>query len=192
MTATLQPADVPGLIDDPTGETLVWFAQHVPLGQAIVEIGSYVGKSTAYLASGAGDDVPIYAVDPWEQIDAHETWCQYCDHIHQPTLAEFVDNLIAAGVGDRVTPMQGLSTEVAMRYDGPPIGLLFIDGDHAESAVIADFRAWKPHLAKRAVILFDDYAVTNNPGVARAVAKLRTALEQPIIHSDRLAAARLR
>lgn len=188
----LQPADVPGLIDDPAGRTLAWFAARVPSGQAIVEIGSYVGKSTAYLASSAPDDVPVYAVDPWETINAHETWCAHRNDIEQPTLAQFVDNLIAAGVGHKVTAMQGLSTNMAAKYDGPPVGMLFIDGDHVEREVIADFRAWKRHLAKGAVVIFDDYAVTRNPGVARAVAKLRTAFAQPEIHNDRLAVARMR
>lgn len=158
-------ARVEGLITPAVGRALHALAGRVPAGRAIVEVGSYRGMSTIYLASAAPDGVPVYAVDPWELVDV-AVWCGHCE---QPTRAQFEAQLSAAGLLDRVTIRQGLSVDVAAGYDGPPVGLLFVDGDHHYGAVWADLVSWQPQLAARSVVAIDDYAATSNPDVARAV-----------------------
>lgn len=167
----LQPLhDLEGLIDNGTGVLLYNLAREVPGNQAIVEIGSYHGKSTAYLAQGArdGNSSPVFAVDPWEQVDVKK-WCRHCE---QPTFAKFKAQLELVGLFDAVTPMRLDSAHAADQYEGGPIGLLFIDGDHSEEACFRDFILWVPDMAPNAVVVFDDYAVTKNPGVAKAVNRL--------------------
>jgi len=48
------------------GETLAKLASIILSDQAIVEIGSYMGKSTCYLASGTTGAM-VYAIDLWEK-----------------------------------------------------------------------------------------------------------------------------
>lgn len=168
---TTAPSELEGLITDDVGKSLTYWAAKVKPGYAIVEIGSYRGKSTAFLATAAREGVAIYAVDPWETRPIGE-WCRWCPSYKQPRIAEFLFALEQAGVRERVTPLMGLSTKIAESYDGPEIGLLFIDGDHSAEACEADFRAWRPHMGKGSLVLFDDYGVTANPGVAEAVDKL--------------------
>lgn len=179
-------ADLDGLITPEVGGLLAALAQNVPEGTAIVEIGSYRGKSTAYLAAAAPKDVPVYAVDPWELLDIKE-WCHWCPKRMQPTLSQFIEQLESVGLVHRIIVVQGFSVFAADRYAGPPISLLFIDGDHSREAVAVDFHSWYPHLAQVATVVFDDYGVTRNSGVKEAIADL--GLEVQVTADERLAVA---
>jgi hypothetical protein len=158
-------SDIPGLITDEVADALAELSSAVTPGLAIVEVGSYHGKSTAYLAGNAPDGVLVYAVDPWELVDVRQ-WCIWCP---QPELAEFQRNLDRAGLLWRVKARQGRSIDVARSYDGPLIGLLYIDGDHSAESVRSDIDAWRRYLAPDARIAVDDYGGTANPEVAPVV-----------------------
>jgi predicted O-methyltransferase YrrM len=158
--------ELPGLVSPQAGRTLVAAAASIAPGQAIVELGSYKGKSACYLAHG-GYTAPVYAVDAWS--DKVQDWSR---QIKSATLAEFEANVASVGLTDRITPVQDTTVGAAKSYAGPPVGLLFIDGDHAQKAALADFMAWRRHLANDAEIIWDDFGTRNNPGVGAAVARL--------------------
>jgi hypothetical protein len=56
----------------------------------------------------------------------------------------------------------------------PPaaVDLLVIDCDHRRDDIVATFARWRPHLAGDAVVVFDDFAGSNHPGVREAVTTL--------------------
>ncbi len=60
--------------------------------------------------------------------------------------------------------------------DGPAspttCDLLLIDADHDRDAVEAGFRAWYEHVAPGGVVVFDDFAAPELPGVSEAVRDL--------------------
>jgi predicted O-methyltransferase YrrM len=156
-----------GLMNPGIGPALYNLAQQVPEDQAIVEVGSFMGKSTCYLACGSRDGygAPVVAVDPWDSSSV------YGKHgYNRPVVREtFEAQLKKMRVRGRVVARQAFSVDAAAAYDGPKIGLLFIDGNHTEPAVRADVEAWSPHLATGHVIAFDDYDTPKNPGVAKVV-----------------------
>lgn len=183
-------AELDGLISRDVGELLYSFAALVPSDQAIVELGSYRGKSTCYLATGAALDngAPVYAVDAWsEEVSAWRA--AVLKALPSPVYEDFTAQLDKAGVRDGVRIIRSLTTLAAELYDGPPVGLLYIDGDHSREAVLADFRAWRRHLAPNAVVVFDDFGVTKNPGVGLAVGDLESSGE--LIDVDKLKSERL-
>jgi len=165
-------AALEGLITPDVGEHLHLLASKIPADQHVVEIGAWKGKSSCYLAAGrrAGAGGRVFSVDPWS-ADVQE-WSRYHP---SATLGEWAAQVDAAGYGDVVTPMRGRSTDVAPEWRHGPIGLLYIDGDHAREAVLADFAAWRPHLAATAVVVFDDYGVSHNPDVAPVVHELQVS-----------------
>ena len=55
---------------------------------------------------------------------------------------------------------------------GVGVDLLFVDSSHDREATVAEFRAWEPRLAPRALVVLRDYANPAHPGVAEAVAEL--------------------
>lgn len=160
----IEPSDLVGLITHEAGAVLEHLASQVPAELAVVELGSHKGLSTAYLATGSkkGNGAPVFAVDPWDLPGN-----VYGKHgYNQRSVREaFETQLRAARLWSRVTPIQGFSTEIAKTWDGPKVGLLFVDADHAEEAVRADVNAWTPHLAEEHVIVLDDLDTPRNPGV---------------------------
>lgn len=188
-------AELDGLISREVGEALHNFAACVPADQSIVEIGSYLGKSTAYLATGAAldDGAHVYAVDAWS-IEVSAWRSAVLGRLPSPEYDMFLAQLDKAGVRDRVTPIRSLSTLAAELFpdvgdrDGS-VGLLYIDGDHHKDAAMADLRAWRRYLASDALIIFDDYATTQNPGVKAAVEALEANKEIKNVEvvADRLA-----
>lgn len=164
-------AELHGLIPPEVGAALADLAALVPSDQAIVEVGSFQGKSTCYLAEGAkaGDGAHVYAVDAWD-LDGNVTG--RFGFAEPATREAFEQQVRSARLWSRVTPRQGFSVDVAADWNGPPVGLLFIDADHHEDNVRADYRAWSPHLAAGAVVVFDDLDTPRNPGVRVVVDEL--------------------
>ncbi len=140
--------DVPGWLSDEEGEALYELAQECTGKGVIVEIGSWKGKSTICLGLGsrAGNGIRIFAVDP------------HADYRH----GEFKDNIERAGIADLVTPVQGLSQQVADDFD-EPIELLFVDGSHEEDDVRADFDKWVPKVVDRGIVAFHDTTWHDGP-----------------------------
>jgi predicted O-methyltransferase YrrM len=58
------------------------------------------------------------------------------------------------------------------------VEMLYIDSSHSREATIEELRAWSPVLAPRAVVVFDDYANPDYPGVREAVQQLGLTGEQ--------------
>jgi len=119
---------------------------------AIVEIGSYRGRSTIALATGSarGARTPVYAVDP------HETFTGVLGGQFGPDdQCEFLHNIERAGIAQLVIPIVKTSVTAAADWS-EAIGLLWIDGDHRYDAVKKDFELWSPFVAADGRIAFDD------------------------------------
>lgn len=183
-------AEMAGLIPAVVGEELARLAAEVPANLAIVEIGSFQGLSTTYLALGAktGRGAHVWAVDPWDLPGT-----VYGKHgYNRPIIRErFEEQLRGARVWSQVTPLQAFSNDAAADYTGPPIGLLFVDGDHAAESVRSDIAAWTPHLAEDHVIALDDWGTPKNPGVAEVAAEIEDRYDVSI-EAERLAVCRPR
>lgn len=146
------PETVPGWLSPREGRLLHTLAKACSQRGAIVEIGSYLGKSTIFLALGAraGGGARVYAIDPHTGSPEHRTgpnpvW----------TFDAFMGNLHSAGVQDQVVPLVMSSTDAARGFPAP-VELLFIDGNHAWESVRQDFDAWFPHVAGGGVIALHD------------------------------------
>ncbi len=125
--------DVDGWLTEAQARTLFAAAAAVPQDRAIVEIGSHHGKSTIILASAAQHGVPVFAIDPF----ADERWGGGV-----PARTRFHENLQRAGVDAKVEAMRMTSTCAADRWDGRPVGLVYLDGAHDEESVLEDIDRW--------------------------------------------------
>jgi MMP 1-O-methyltransferase len=141
-------ADVPGWLTDEEGEALYALAKECSGRGAIVEIGSWKGKSTICLGLGsrAGRGVPIFAIDP------------HADY----RFGDFKANVERAGIHDLVTPIASLSQSAADDFD-EPIELLFVDGSHEYDLVLEDFEKWVPKVVDGGWVAFHDTTWTVGP-----------------------------
>lgn len=182
-----------GLIPNELGRALYGFAYGIAPYRRIVELGSYKGKSTCYLAAGAraGAGARVVAIDPWD-LPGNPAG----KHGYRSSRPAFNAQVESMGLTDRITPVQGFSTEVASRWNelegNATVELLYIDGDHEEKPVRDDFLAWEGKLTRRAHVLFDDFDTPRNPGVRRAIESLQDRLTPPVVLAGRLAWCRWR
>jgi predicted O-methyltransferase YrrM len=124
----------------------------------IVEIGSWKGRSTAWLAAGARlSGAKVYAVDP------HTRSREDPDAV---TLEEFRANMARAGLADHVEALVMTSTEAAHSIPGP-VELLFIDGDHSYDGVRQDVALWLPRLVDGGTVMFHDVGTAGYSGPRR-------------------------
>lgn len=178
-----------GLIENPLRDYLRAAAAGVPAGECVVELGSYMGRSTGHLALGVeegGRGVRVHAVDPWEQrtdyTDAYlATATTVANYSKSETRLAFERHLASSGAAAHVEVHQGLGVDVAAEWDGPKVGLLFHDALHTEAEVFADLRAWLPHMAEKATVVLHDagdprYQVQK--GAEKAFTRLKSLRER--------------
>jgi predicted O-methyltransferase YrrM len=162
-------AGVEGFLHDLEGYVLMQLAAKGGGVGAIVEIGSFMGRSTAFLAAGskmAGRE-RVVAVDHFRGSIEHQAGGTFANATliqHGTTFHRFQQNLQRLGLDDHVITIQNSSANAAKTWQGP-VRLLFIDGDHAYESCRQDFEAWAPFLVPHGLVCFHD--VTNYEGVAR-------------------------
>jgi len=154
---------VEGWLTDSEGEFLYNAAMNCKGRGVIVEIGSWKGKSTIWLAKGAkaGSNIKIYAIDPHTGTSSQKR------HGEVDNLAEFKENIKRANVEDVVVPVVKTSEDAERDWDAKPIELLWIDGDHEYEMVKLDFDLWSPYLIEGGTIAFHD--TIGWPGPKRVV-----------------------
>src|SRR5262249_20777801 len=136
---------------------------------AIVEIGSFVGLSTAWLATGskASGREKVFAIDHFAGSPEHQAGGSHESTTliaEGSTYGRFLGNVSRAGVADHIEP-RNLPLHVAALDWVGPIRLLFIDSDHSFEATREDFEVWSPHGGLGGLIALHD--VGTWPGVTR-------------------------
>ena len=134
-------ADVPGWLGDEEALALYEAARSCTGRGAIVELGSWRGRSTICLALGSkeGSGVPVVAVDR---------------HMDK-TFVDFQENIRRAGVADLVRPVRATSDEAFADFD-EPIELIFIDASHKYDDVRRDFDQWVPLVVEGGTVAMHD------------------------------------
>jgi predicted O-methyltransferase YrrM len=129
----------------------------------VLEIGTYCGKSTIYLAAAArAAGGVVVTVDHHRGSEEHQPGWEY----HDPSLVDpevgRIDTLPvlrrtlhAAGVEDVVIPIVGDSALVASVWS-TPLGMVFIDGSHTEEAAQRDYHGWAPKVAPGGLLVIHD------------------------------------
>ncbi|MBI2578471.1 MAG: class I SAM-dependent methyltransferase [Candidatus Aenigmarchaeota archaeon] len=142
---------IEGMLTDREMLLLRSLAKNGPGKGAIVEIGSYKGKSTACLALGTKEAKreKVFAVD-W-----HKGWK---NAVKGGTFGEFSENMKKLGVEDYVMPVVMKSEDAAViwRKKNAPIRLLWIDGSHDYKDVRKDFVLWNRFLVEGGIVAFHD------------------------------------
>lgn len=175
------------LTDEPTRALLARLAAEVPDDQCIVELGVFRGGSLAVLADAA--TAPVFGVDTFGRKGTPDYyrpgshwirwWERFADRKH--TWAD--DRRAAEAAAPTATLIVRETATAGRKWDGPPVGLLYIDADHSYEGVSADWEAWQPHLAPGAIVVFDDYRYMvrgqdHYPDITRFVDELGLPLER--------------
>jgi len=158
-------------------------AEYAPVGP-ILEIGTYCGKSTIYLAAAARDCGQIViTVDHHRGSEEHQPGWEYHDAgLVDPqtgridTLPHFRAAIAVAGLEDYVVAIVGRSAQVA-RLWRVPLGLVFIDGGHTDEAAQADYAGWAPWVTAGGALAIHDVFADPAEGGQAPYRIYRQALE---------------
>ena len=129
----------------------------------LVEIGTYCGKSTLYLAAAAREHGRVVVtVDHHRGSEEHQPGWEYHDPGLVDPMAGRIDTLPvlrrtlhAAGVEASVVAVVGASATVAALWS-TPVALVFIDGGHTEAAARADYEGWARHVMPGGLLVIHD------------------------------------
>jgi len=133
-----------------------------PLGPCL-EIGSYCGRSAAYLGLGCREAGGIlFSIDHHRGSEEQQPGEEYFDPelLDQKTgridtLPAFRAVLSDLSLEDTVVPIISVSSTAA-RFWRTPLSLIFIDGSHTFEAAFADYSSWVSHLLPGGYLLIHD------------------------------------
>jgi predicted O-methyltransferase YrrM len=164
---------IPGMISPRSGQFLYTLCYMQEVQGDVVEIGSWQGRSTSFLAravknSGNG---ALYAIDHFKGNAGKVKYYVVGSRDLSDLKTNFTSHMSRIGLSDAVKlmDMPNEAAEKALREI--KIRFLFIDGDHTRSGVERDIRLFFPKLIPGALVVFDDFS-KNAPGVVEAVDKL--------------------
>ena len=152
-----------GFLDDDEGRCLYETALQAGRLGPCLEIGSYCGKSTVYLATACKKSNSIlFSIDHHRGSEEQQPGEEYFDPDlfdpqsgHIDTFREFRKTIESAGLEDIVVPIVCRSEIVARRW-ATPLSLVFIDGGHALETVLTDYRAWAGHIIAGGYLMIHD------------------------------------
>lgn len=152
-TAWARMSAAPGFLTEREGRFLALAAAVGPDTGAILEIGSFKGKSTVGLASVARH----YGSEPVVAVDPHTSPSSTDPDLHGAgtSFDDFQRSLRTAGVEDAVEVHRAYSGDLAKSWTRP-IRLLWIDGDHRYAGARADLDLYTPFLVDGALIALHD------------------------------------
>lgn len=114
-----------------------------------VEVGCWLGKSAAYLASQCRDknsQNQIYCVDNWDGLDLEYMAKTKERHNKNSIFEIFQQGISDCQLGDLIIPIISCSWEAASKFDDGSCDFIFIDADHSYESVVKDIIAWYPKL----------------------------------------------
>jgi hypothetical protein len=144
--------EVEGWLTEAQAARLAAAAERPRPDGAVVEIGSFRGRSTIVLARAAG---AIVAIDPHAGGDRGPQEILPEAERGDADYAAFHANLAAAGVTDRVRHVRLPSAEAHAAVDGP-LSLLYVDGAHRFGPARADLVDWGARVAPGGTMLVHD------------------------------------
>ncbi len=113
----------------------------------VLEIGSYLGASSCYLAAAlAIQNGHLFCVDTWENQTMPEG--------EYDTFAAFINN--TSPLGKYITPIRKNSKNLVSSDIAHPLSLVFLDGDHSYTAIKNDYEKVAPWLLEGGILAFHD------------------------------------
>lgn len=138
--------DYPGIYND--------MIAAAPNNAHFVEVGSYKGRSAAYML--------VEIINSGKQIKLDCVDIGYQPEVHQ--------NLMS--VNEYYTHRQLPSVDASVEYEANSLDFVWIDGDHSYEAVINDINAWLPKVKPGGWIGGHDYNHPMHEGVKQACCEL--------------------
>ena len=146
------------------------FVEKCPDHGHIIEVGSWKGRSSVFLA------VEIINSNKQIKFDCIDTWLGTINDAYLSVSIKrennklfelFLNNI--EPVKHVITPIKSSSLKASSLYRDESIDMIFLDADHSYEAATLDIEAWLPKVKKNGILAGHDYINHLYPGVKRAV-----------------------
>lgn len=148
--------------------------KRAPSGAHFVEVGTYAGKSAAFMAvdiANSGKQIQFDACDTFEGVE-RKFFPDESDYLAQEALRDADGLMVTAAranlapVADVVTVRVGDSLALAESYADASLDFVFLDDDHSTPHLLKELAAWYPKVKPGGVLAGHDL---NWPSVQAAV-----------------------
>jgi MMP 1-O-methyltransferase len=170
----------------PAGEGLALYAAALTatVDGPLLEVGTWMGKSTLYLAAAARErKTHVVTVDHHRGSEEHQPGWDYHDAALVDPVVGKVDTLphyrrttATAGVEDVVVAVVAPSETLAALWS-TPLAFVFLDGSHTDESAQRDLAAWAPHLMPGGTLAIHDVFPDPADGGQAPYRMYRTALD---------------
>jgi predicted O-methyltransferase YrrM len=142
-----------GFMPRDEGRALYRSALAVPVDGALLEIGSYCGKSAIYIGAAARErNTVLFSLDHHRGSEENQPGWEW----HEPDLVDaaigeidtlpfFRRAIHDAGLEGTVVAIVGDSAKVAPHWSSP-LAFVFIDGGHGAEPAHRDYEMWSPRV----------------------------------------------
>jgi len=141
-------------------------------GDVLVEVGSYFGKSTCYMAEKVKQlhiEVEFHAVDTFVGSPDDQKLLKRIKKLGGDIYPVFIDNMNKAGVMDIITVHRMSSLEAANLFGSESLFFGFLDAAHDYKSVKSDMEVWYPKIKNGCIFAGHDYGNRILTGVDKAV-----------------------
>jgi predicted O-methyltransferase YrrM len=152
-----------GFMDEEEALRLYELAREASRFGPCLEIGSYCGRSAAYLGLGCRENGGVlYSIDHHRGSEEQQPGQEYFDpDLVDPhtglidTFPLFLKTITNLGLEGTVIPLVSSSTIIAETW-ATPLSLVFIDGGHTFEAAFTDYSGWVSHIMPGGFLVIHD------------------------------------
>jgi glycosyltransferase involved in cell wall biosynthesis/predicted O-methyltransferase YrrM len=145
-----------------------------PSGSKFVEIGSWKGMSSAYMAveiANSKKNIDFYCIDTWEGSVEHQQYGIDVSNLYDT----FLDNM--SPVKKYYKGIRARSLQAVKQFEDNSLDFIFIDASHEYEDVKEDIIAWLPKVKPGGIIAGHDYLNQDFPGVEKAVHEIFSKID---------------
>jgi len=161
---------IPGMISPKSGQFLYTMCYMQQLKGDVVEIGSWQGRSTSFLARAVSNSQngTFYAVDHFKGNVGKEKFYVVGNKDLSDLEDNFLSNMKSIGLSNSIRLLNMPNEQAEQELEDINIRFLFIDGDHTKNGVEKDIELFFPKLMPGSIVVFDDFS-NGFPGLVEAV-----------------------
>jgi hypothetical protein len=142
-----------------------------PFDSTFVEVGTWLGKSTNYLASKIKEskkNINFITIDTFKGTDDEELHQNIVGSFNGDVFYEFIDNTVLSNNYGSFNIIKDTSHNAANQFSNGSIDYIMLDAGHSYKDVTDDIKIWYNKIKPGGCISGDDYGGSFFPGVTQA------------------------
>ena len=163
VTEWIAARSIKGFLAEDEGEALFELALEASKKGPCLEIGSYCGKSTLYLAAAcAKNESIVFALDHHAGSEEHQLGEEYHDpdlydqhNLCMNSFPEFRKNIRSANLDPAVIPVVSSSKKTVSVWE-TPLAMVFVDGGHSPQMAMDDCVSWSKKIMVGGILAVHD------------------------------------